>query len=208
MLAAEKEELPTQQGVKQLKRTNMKKLAKPTQGSLLISEPFLLDSYFKRAVVLLSEHDDKGTLGFILNKPTDVKLNDAVEDFPDFDAPLYFGGPVETDTLFYIHTLGEKLKGAKPIVNGIWWGGDYDQLKFLIDTHQVRPDQIRFYAGYSGWEPKQLEGELKEKAWLVSNANKTFTFFDNPKVLWSQVLRSMGNEYAILANFPEDPNLN
>lgn len=186
----------------------MKKLAKPTQGSLLISEPFLLDSYFKRAVVLLSEHDEKGTLGFILNKPTDVRLNDAVEDFPDFDAPLYFGGPVETDTLFYIHTLGEKLKGAKQIVNGIWWGGDYDQLKFLIDTHQIRPDQIRFYAGYSGWEPKQLEGELKEKAWLVSNANKNFTFFDNPKVLWSQVLRSMGNEYAILANFPEDPNLN
>ncbi len=186
----------------------MKKLAKPTQGSLLISEPFLLDSYFKRAVVLLSEHDDKGTLGFILNKPTDVRLNDAVDDFPEFDAPLYFGGPVETDTLFYIHTLGERLKGAKEIVSGIWWGGDYDQLKFLIDTHQIRPDQIRFYAGYSGWEPKQLEGELKEKAWLVSNTNKTFTFFDNPKVLWSQVLRSMGNEYAILANFPEDPNLN
>jgi len=186
----------------------MKKLAKPTQGSLLISEPFLLDSYFKRAVVLLSEHDDKGTLGFILNKPTDVRLNDAVDDFPEFDAPLYFGGPVETDTLFYIHTLGERLKGAKEFVSGIWWGGDYDQLKFLIDTHQIRPDQIRFYAGYSGWEPKQLEGELKEKAWLVSNTNKTFTFFDNPKVLWSQVLRSMGNEYAILANFPEDPNLN
>jgi putative transcriptional regulator len=186
----------------------MKKLARPTQGSLLISEPFLLDSYFKRAVVLLSEHDDKGTLGFILNKPTDVRLNDAVEDFPEFDAPLYFGGPVETDTLFYIHTLGEKLKGAKQIVDGIWWGGDYDELKFLIDTHQIRADQIRFYAGYSGWEPKQLEGELKEKAWLVSNANESFTFFDNPKVLWSQVLRSMGNEYAILANFPEDPNLN
>jgi putative transcriptional regulator len=186
----------------------MKKLARPTQGSLLISEPFLLDSYFKRAVVLLSEHDDQGTLGFILNKPTDVKLNDAVEDFPEFDVPLYFGGPVETDTLFYIHTIGERLKGAKPIVQGIWWGGDYDQLKFLIDTKQIRPDQIRFYAGYSGWDPKQLEGELKEKAWLVSNANKKFTFFEDPKVLWSQVLRSMGNEYAILANFPEDPNLN
>ncbi len=186
----------------------MKKLSKPAQGSLLISEPFLLDSYFKRAVVLLSEHDEQGTLGFILNKPTDVSLNDAVEDFPEFDAPLYFGGPVETDTLFYIHTLGEKLKGAKPIVPGIWWGGDYDQLKFMIDTKQIKPEQIRFYAGYSGWEPKQLEGELKEKAWLVSSTNKKFTFFDNPKVLWSQVLRSMGNEYAILANFPEDPNLN
>lgn len=186
----------------------MKKLAKPVQGSLLISEPFLLDSYFKRAVVLLTEQDDQGAWGFILNKPTDVKLNDAVDDFPEFDAPLYFGGPVETDTLFYIHTLGVKLKGAKEIVDGIWWGGDYDQLKFLIDTHQILPEQIRFYAGYSGWEPRQLEEEVEEKAWLVSNTNTQFTFFDNPKALWSQVLRSMGNEYAILANFPEDPNLN
>ena len=97
----------------------MKKLSKPVQGSLLISEPFLLDSYFKRTVVLLSEHDSKGTLGFILNKPTDVKLNDAVEDFPEFDAPLYFGGPVETDTLFYIHTVGLLLEGAKEITSGI-----------------------------------------------------------------------------------------
>ena len=125
----------------------MKKLNKPVQGSLLISEPFLVDSYFKRSVVLLSEHDDKGTLGFILNKPTDVTLNEAVDDFPEFKVPLYFGGPVETDTLFYIHTLGEKLEGAKEILNGIYWGGDYEQLKFLIDTKQVRQDQIRFYAG-------------------------------------------------------------
>lgn len=186
----------------------MKKLSRPIQGSILVSEPFLLDSYFKRAVVLLSEHDEQGTLGFILNKPTDVSLNEAVDDFPEFNVPLYFGGPVETDTLFYIHTVGELLPGAKPITEGIWWGGDYDKLKFLIDTRQIRPDQIRFYAGYSGWEPKQLDSELKEKAWLVSGANKKFTFFDNPKSLWSQVLRSMGNEYAILANFPEDPSLN
>lgn len=186
----------------------MKKLSKPVQGSLLVSEPFLLDSYFKRAVVLLSEHDEQGTLGFILNKPTDVKLNEAVDDFPEFDVPLFFGGPVETDTLFYIHTVGELITGAKEIVDGIWWGGDYDRLKFLIDTRQIKPDQIRFYAGYSGWEPKQLDSEVKEKAWMISNANERFTFFENPKSLWSQVLKSMGNEYAILANFPEDPNLN
>jgi putative transcriptional regulator len=186
----------------------MKKLAQPVQGSLLISEPFLLDSYFKRSVVLLSEHDDKGTLGFILNKPTDVMLNDAVEDFPNFEVPLYFGGPVETDTLFYIHTLGEQLEGSKLIMPGLWWGGDYDQLKFLIDTRQIQPGTIRFYAGYSGWEPTQLDTELKEKSWLVTDSAKDFTFFENPKTLWSQVLRSLGNEYAILANFPEDPNLN
>ena len=186
----------------------MKKLKKPIQGSLLISEPFLLDSYFKRAVVLLSEHDEKGTLGFILNKPTDVMLNDAVEDFPDFNVPLYFGGPVDTDTLFYVHTLGSKLEGAKEILPGLWWGGDYDQLKFLVDTKQIEKENIRFYAGYAGWEPKQLDTELKDKSWVVSDLANDFTFFDNPKTLWSQVLRSMGNEYAIIANFPEDPNLN
>ncbi len=85
-----------------------KKAIKPAQGALLISEPFLLDSYFKRAVVLIGEHDQHGTIGFILNKPTDVKINDAVEDFPSFNVPLYFGGPVDTDTLFYIHTIGKR----------------------------------------------------------------------------------------------------
>lgn len=179
-----------------------------SQGKLLISEPFLLDSYFKRSVVLLSEHDDKGSLGFILNKPTGVMLNEAVEDFPPFEAPLYFGGPVETDTLFYIHTLGHQLEDAKEIVPGIFWGGDYDQLKLLIDTGQVKPYQIRFYAGYSGWEAHQLDSELQEKSWLITEGNMRFTFFDAPGNLWSQVLRSMGTEYAILANFPEDPSLN
>ena len=99
-----------------------KKIQKATQGSLLVSEPFLLDSYFKRSVVLVSEHDDKGTLGFILNKPTGVKLNDAVDDFPKFDVPLFFGGPVETDTLFYVHTMGDKLEGAKEILPGVFLG--------------------------------------------------------------------------------------
>ncbi len=183
-------------------------MMKPGTGVLLISEPFLNDSYFKRAVVLLSEHDEKGTLGFILNKPTDVNINDAVEDFPEFNAPLYFGGPVETDTLFYIHTLGDKLEGAKEIVDGVYWGGNYDQLKLLIDTGQVGPEMIRFYAGYSGWDAEQLNHELEDKSWLLSQSNPRFTFFDDPKCLWSQVLRSMGQEYAILANFPEDPALN
>lgn len=181
---------------------------KATQGSLLVSEPFLLDSYFKRAVVLIGEHDEHGTIGFILNKPTDITINDAVEDFPEFKVPLYFGGPVDTDTLFYIHTLGQKLEGAKEIIKGVYWGGNYDQLKFLIDTKQVKENQIRFYAGYSGWEPKQLDIEIKEKSWLLSGPKKEFAFFNDPKCLWGQVLKSMGTEFAILANFPEDPSLN
>ena len=180
----------------------------PGQGILLISEPFLPDSFFKRAVILLSEHSDTGSLGFILNKPTDLKINDAVENFPEFDATLYFGGPVDTDTLFYMHTIGPKLEGCKEIVDGVFWGGSYDKLKMLVDTGQVSTNQIRFYAGYSGWEPTQLDIELKERSWMLWEGTKKFSFFKDSKCLWSQVLKSMGSEYAILANFPEDPAWN
>ena len=179
-----------------------------TTGSLLISEPQLSDNFFKRSVILLSEHDTKGTLGFILNKITDIKINDAVEDFPQFDAPLFFGGPVDTDTLFYIHTVCHLLTDSKEIIDGVYLGGDYDRLKFLIDTKQIKPGQIRFYAGYSGWSPQQLEEELQVNAWMLGTANQQFTFYPEPEVLWSQVLRSMKNKYSLLANFPDDPNLN
>ncbi len=181
---------------------------RPEAGLILISEPFLADMYFKRSVVLLSEHDVEGSIGFILNKPTDITVNDAIDDFPVFDAPLYFGGPVSTDTLYYIHTIGEQLEGSREIMNGVYWGGSFEQLKELILSGTVTPDQIRFYAGYSGWDNDQLDMELKEHAWLISSGSMSYSFYKNPSMLWKQVLRSMGKEYARMAEFPEDPSLN
>ncbi|MFM2136851.1 MAG: hypothetical protein RL021_2251 [Bacteroidota bacterium] len=180
----------------------------PGVGRLLISEPFLMDSFFKRTVILLGEHGEDGSVGFILNKPTDLSLNDALEDFPPFETPLYFGGPVQTDTIHFLHTLGPRLEGSKEIMPGIYWGGSLDMLKLLIETRQVNRDHIRFFAGYSGWEPHQLEDELKGRTWLVSKGKMEIAFSENPEGLWGEVLRSMGSEYAILANFPENPSLN
>lgn len=180
----------------------------PGVGKVLVSEPFLLDSYFKRAVILLGEHSEEGTVGFILNKPTDLNLNDALEDFPQFEVPLYFGGPVQTDTIHFLHTIGEKLEGSKKILPGIYWGGSLEALKLMIETGQVKKEEIRFFAGYSGWEPNQLDDELKGKTWLISQGKKDFAFAENPEELWGQVLRTMGSQYAVLANFPEDPSLN
>jgi putative transcriptional regulator len=180
----------------------------PCVGRILVSEPFLFDSYFKRSVILLGEHNEDGTIGFILNKPTDLRLNDALEDFPQFDAPLYFGGPVQTDTIHFLHTLGEKLEGSKEILPGIFWGGDLEALKLLIETNQVSSQEVRFFAGYSGWEPTQLEDELKGNTWLVSNCRKEFAFTQHPDELWGEALRNMGSQFAIMANFPEDPSLN
>ena len=190
-------------------KKTMKSIVKtPEIGKLLISEPFLLDSYFKRAVVLLSEHGPEGTVGFILNKPTDLALNDALEDFPKFDTPLYFGGPVQTDTIHFIHTLGDKLEGSKEIMKGVYWGGNLETLKLMIETKQISEKNVRFFAGYSGWEPKQLEDELKGHTWMVTNCDENYAFSKEPEQLWGSVLKNMGSEYAVLANFPDDPSLN
>lgn len=178
------------------------------QGKLLVSEPFLADPYFKRTVVLVSEHSKEGSVGFILNKLTDIKLSEAIKDFPESNFPVYFGGPVQMDTLHYIHKLGDQLPGSKEICKGIYWGGDFDILKVMIEADKIKPGDIRFFIGYSGWTPEQLEQEMLNKAWIVSNANEKFAFNDNPKGLWGQVLRSLGNEFAIIANFPENPSLN
>ncbi|MCC6383810.1 MAG: YqgE/AlgH family protein [Bacteroidia bacterium] len=181
---------------------------KPKQGTLLLSDPFLHDSYFKRSVVLISEHDDQGTLGFILNKPTEIPINEALEDFPFFDSNLYFGGPVDTDSLFYIHTIGEKLNGARKIAEGIYWGGDFNDLKSMISNALVSPEHIRFYAGYAGWEPDQLKHEIKDNSWMLSKVNSHYAFSNSSEQLWSIILKSMGNKYALLANFPEDVSWN
>lgn len=180
----------------------------PEQGKLLLSEPFQKDLYFKRTVVLLTEHNEMGSVGFILNKPLDIKIHEAIDDFPEFDSPLYFGGPVSKNQLFYIHTLGEKLEGSIEIASGIYWGGSFDTLRALIEDGIIKPEEVRFFAGYSGWEPSQLDKELEEKSWIVANGKKEYIMNNNTGKLWSNILKSMGQTYAVMANFPEDPSLN
>jgi len=186
----------------------MEPYPKISQGSLLVSNPFLNDPYFKRSVVLLADHDEEGSLGFILNKPTNVKIADAVEGFPDFNSLLYLGGPVEKEDLYYIHTLGEELSGSKKITDDIYWGGNYEQLKLLVDIGKIQPHMIRFFVGYAGWEPFKIEKEVKEKIWMPQAFNREIIFSKDPNNLWSKIIKSMDKEYATMANCPEDPQWN
>jgi putative transcriptional regulator len=177
-------------------------------GRLLISEPFMHDQYFGRSVVLLCEHNLDGTVGFILNKPMVMTVNEAMDDFPKIDGNVYFGGPVQSNMIHFIHRVGNKLPGSFEIANGIFWGGDFETLSFLIDTKQVNGNDVRFFAGYSGWEPKQLKKELKEKTWIIGEGNLKYLFSEDPDHLWREVLKNMGKEFSVIANFPEDPTLN
>lgn len=178
----------------------------PEKGVLLIAEPFMVDSYFKRAVVLISSYSEKEVTGFILNKPLKTSLCDIIpNEFKNFDVPIYLGGPVETSSLFFIHTLGNLLEDSKHISGNIFWGGNFEQLKIMINNNEVDKSQIMFFMGYSGWSVAQLNDEIKEDSWLISNIN---TPIFNKKTLWYKVLRKKGGKYAMLSNFPENPSLN
>lgn len=181
---------------------------KPNRGSLLLSEPFLRDPNFSRTVVLLTEHNDEGSIGFILNRPIAHKIHEIVDDFPRLDAQVFMGGPVQRDSLHYIHRIAALAEDGDEIAPGVYWGGNFEQLKHLIRLGTVQPDDIRFFVGYSGWAPKQLEDEMQMKSWIVSNGGNQFAFGNSGEGLWSEILLAMGGKYKAMAHYPTDPSLN
>lgn len=166
------------------------------------------DFYFKQSVILLAEHNEEGSFGLIVNKPIQATLNEVTKDFPDFDAQIFLGGPVKTDSIFYIHTIGEVIQNSIKIMEGLYWGGDLHTIKEMMILKQLNSCDIRFFIGYAGWESHQLERELKEKSWVVSTAKVDQVIHTNPKQMWGNLMRSFGDEYALWANFPSDPSLN
>lgn len=186
----------------------MARLLKPATGKILISQPFLNEAYFQRAVILLAEHNEDGSFGLVMNKPLDLHLNEVLGDFPEFSAGIYIGGPVKTDSLFFIHTLGSKVPGSVKILDGLWWGGDIESVGDMILGKKILPDEIRFYLGYSGWGPQQLESELKEYSWVVSTAKAEMLLKTPAGKLWKTLVKKLGPDYSEWVNYPTDPSLN
>lgn len=180
----------------------------PTSGSILISEPALKDKYFDRAVVLLADHSEEGSFGLIINKPLDVKFNDIVKDFPSFDAKVYLGGPVNTKNLFFIHKRGDFIRNSQPIKEGLFWGGEIEDVKSLIHLGEITDEEIRFYIGYSGWTENQLDEELKEFSWLVGQPNIMELIEKPASKMWKDSVADLGEDYRFWVNFPRDPSLN
>ncbi len=181
---------------------------KPSEGKLLVAEPFLDDPYFRRSVVLLTEHNEKGSIGFILNKPIEIKLKDAVGELPPIDSNIHLGGPVARETLHFLHTEGKLIDGSLEIMKGLYWGGNFETLKKLITEDKIKAEAIKFFVGYAGWEPNQLENELKLHSWIVLPAKVKDIMKRNPANLWHDILKGMGKEFAVIADFPQDPTMN
>jgi len=167
---------------------NDKKAAK---GRILISEPFLIDSYFKRSVVYLTEHNSEGSVGFVLNKPIELDIKDVLQDFPDIGAGFSLGGPVNTNTIHYIHTLGDIIPNSVHVSGNVFWGGDFNYLKDLLKKKRIKPEEIRFFLGYSGWTENQLDRELEENGWLVAEIDNDSIMNGIHPDFWKEVLKKM-----------------
>ena len=178
----------------------------PAPGVLLVAPPVLSDPNFRRSVVLLCEHGEAGSFGLVLNHLLTVQLGDVLESLSGRREPLWLGGPVQPSTLHFLHRHGGDIAGAVPVVDGVCWGGDFDDVQRLLRSEAA--DGLRFFLGYAGWIPGQLEAEVEAGGWILARARAAFVFPDDPERLWSAVLRSLGGEYALLANFPEDPRMN
>ncbi len=177
-------------------------------GQVLIAEPFMLDPYFRRSVVLLCEHHNEGTIGFILNKNIEMGINDLMSDFPPFDAEIFYGGPVQTDTLHYVHNLGNQLDDSVKIAEGVWWGGDFDQLKMLVSQQKIDSSNIRFFVGYSGWSAGQLKDEVEYGSWVPGEMDANYIFKLKPNRLWRQIMYNKGDIFEILSDMPENISWN
>lgn len=180
----------------------------PSRGRILISEPFLRDATFGRSVILLVDHTDEGSMGLVINKQLPLLLNDIIMEFKYLDEiPLYKGGPIATDTLFYLHTLSD-IPGSISISKGLYLNGDFDEIKKYILQGNKISECIRFFLGYSGWDSEQLSNEIRENTWLVSEEEKSYLMKNNIKDMWRKALEKLGSKYETWSRFPQVPTLN
>lgn len=180
----------------------------PQKGRLLASEPYLPDPNFERTIILLTEHNEEGSVGFILNKPSETMLSEVLEEMTGIEARVNIGGPVQQDTLHFIHRM-DFIDDAIEIGNGLYWGGNFEQLVSLAELNKIDPIDIKFFLGYSGWSAGQLEDELTANSWIVSDkVTKELIFETPPEAMWKKSLQYLGGRFSVYSNYPLDPSMN
>lgn len=172
-------------------------------GKVLLAEPGLQDFYFKQSVVLLGEMDEEGAFGLVVNKRTNLRFGDVVNDHIGFNPYIYLGGPVKSQNLFFIHRIGS-IPGSNEISKGIYWGGDSDTLFEMMKNEIIDDSQIRFFLGYSGWTPNQLENEIKSKSWQMTNLTVEQIFSVDQEHLWADEMVQISPDYKMWFNMPSD----
>lgn len=178
----------------------------PTKkGSILISDPFSDDVYFGRSIVLICEHNEEGTFGFVLNNYIDLDLHQLDDQFPNIEARISFGGPVSKENLYYVHSFSD-INNTLKIRDGLFYGGDFDAICEQIKNAENPNNKIRFFIGYSGWSVGQLDEEIKRESWITANNISTDTILDtNLDDLWKICLEKQGQRFKLMTKFPRNP---
>jgi putative transcriptional regulator len=177
-------------------------------GKLLIADPFLRDPNFMRSVVFICEHKDEGSFGFVLNRKFEQNLGELITGIETADFPVYYGGPVQIDTLHFLHQRPDLIDGGAIVADNIFWGGDFETVIQLIKNDRITNHDIRFFIGYSGWGEGQLEEEMKTKSWITGEGTRKIIFPANVDNTWKDALKQLGGEYVQMTNYPIDPQLN
>ncbi len=181
----------------------------PEKGKILISEPFLQDVYFQRSVVLLVEHNEDGSMGFVVNKPTNLIVNDFFPELKNFPKiPIYLGGPVSSRRLFFIHSLGTIIPGSIKIEENLYFDGDFEVLKHYMLNGNPIDEHVKFFLGYSGWTKDQLYGEIVSDSWLVSHSSNRSLILAHDDSFWNRSVERLGRPYTTWTNYPKDPEMN
>ncbi len=183
----------------------------PARGTLLVAKPTVEDFCFKRSVTVLVDHDAEGSMGIIVNKPTRFTLNEVVPEIEcNEPLPLYLGGPVGTNMLFFLHTLGtDAIPDSVQLAPGVFFGGDFEALKMLIESGQNLNGKVKFMVGYSGWTTGQLNNEVERHDWAVLKDSTAELVFNTPyDLVWSQAVKKFGDQYRLWSTWPTDVSLN
>lgn len=177
------------------------------KSTILLSQPYLGDPNFDWTTILLCEYNDDGTYGFILNDKSNLLLEDVVEGFENTGFPIFYGGPVDQDALFFIHKMKD-LPGALEVCKGVYVHGDFDELKSRVALGQMKSEDIRFFLGYSGWDKDQLGEEIERKSWFINNTHSKKVMNMEVDSLWRTILKEMGGKHKQYANYPTNPGEN
>jgi len=181
----------------------------PRAGGFLISDPFQGDAYFERSVVYLCQYDENGVFGFVLNNPLNLKLGDVLDQSSFPEHPLYIGGPVAKNQLFFLHTLGHRIHHSLPCGQNMYFSGDFDSLTAYHQEVNIQENQLRFFVGYSGWDQGQLEKEIQHHSWIaVNNLDQSYIFHQEVHNLWKECMDAQGTKFKIIARFPKNPSDN
>ncbi|HTO39150.1 MAG TPA: YqgE/AlgH family protein [Brumimicrobium sp.] len=184
---------------------SFKNKRKATRGRVLISDPFSKDVYFGRSVVYLCDHNEDGTFGFVLTNFIDLNLSDIAKNFPNITSKVSIGGPVQTDSIYFIHMLGNRIPGSVEVADGIYIGGDYDLLLEKINSGELDETKVRFFLGYSGWSAGQLDDEIKRNNWIVAPVLNPLEIMDTSITdVWKKFMKREGKKYDVLSRAPLD----